>query len=246
MRRRRPDLGRGMHDPRCHLIRRLQPEPREGRKNAIGKFVEIGLVILRRLAVLDRIPEGEVHGLRIEHRAGRRGHRGGHEIERRGQRRRIPGHLLAVGGRQHLAAHLLEDVVDAGAGLGDGTRQRRRIGAVAAFAVFGHVVRRGRIGDEAAHRPHRWIGKAAGDRAEAARQRIVAAGIEDHDVDRGFREGHLLHHQIDRNGLDIDIAFARDPGVNRNEIIGAGDLQPRARHRRTARLRRRPRPPAAR
>ena len=68
----------------------------------------------------------------------------------------------------------------------------------------------------------------AGARAEPARQvrrqRIVAAGVEENDV--GPRVGlHAAQHQIEIDGAEIEIGLGLDLGVDRHEIVLAGDLQ---------------------
>ncbi len=73
--------------------------------------------------------------------------------------------------------------------------------AVAVIAIDRDFARRRRIGDEGALGLGADLGEALGgrDRAEVAGQRVVAAGIQDHDVHAAVRIGHLLQHQVGRD-----------------------------------------------
>src|SRR6185503_8121040 len=82
---------------------------------------------------------------------------------------------------------------------------------------------RGRIADEAAARrvdPR----QAARARAEAAGQRIVAAGIEEHQVDRVAGELHLAENAGGADRLQLDVAFSLDLGADRQQKILTVDL----------------------
>ena len=126
--------------------------------------------------------------------------------------------------------------------LGQRGRERR----VAALAVERDVARLRRVGDERADaRLHLRQPLADGGRARAhgarqvARQRIVAAGIEEHDVGLALAlELHLLEHEVDaRRPRSRDRAR---PAGWRPPAPGSCGPTPaaRGRHRRT-----RPRPP---
>ena len=75
-------------------------------------------------------------------------------------------------------------------------------------------------GETAAHR--------ARARAHGARQvlgqRIVPAGIEEHQVGLGAAL-HLLQHQIDRHGLEVEIALGVETGIDRGDVVLPRHLQ---------------------
>jgi hypothetical protein len=59
-----------------------------------------------------------------------------------------------------------------------------------------------------------------------ARQRIVATGIEEDDVGLALAlELHLPQHEVQGHGFEIEIALVYELGVDRNEVIAAGDLE---------------------
>ena len=58
----------------------------------------------------------------------------------------------------------------------------------------------------------------------ASAERIVAAGVEDDEVELRARALHLAQHQIDIHHLKIDIGLARRVGVDRHQIIRAAHL----------------------
>ena len=66
------------------------------------------------------------------------------------------------------------------------------------------------------------------DAGEVARQRIVAAGVEEQDVGLGLAL-HGLLHEIETHGLDAQCGGARKLGVHRHEVVHARDLQAVAR-----------------
>jgi hypothetical protein len=55
-------------------------------------------------------------------------------------------------------------------------------------------------------------------------ERIVAAGVEDHDVERVLRRVHHRQHQVDVDRAELDLVFARDVGVHRDEVVAAPGL----------------------
>ena len=63
----------------------------------------------------------------------------------------------------------------------------------------------------------------------AGAERIVAAGVEDHDLQPRARALHLPQHDIDIDHLEIDIGLAHRIGADRHQIIGAADLHAVAR-----------------
>ena len=156
------------------------------------------------------------------------------EIELARQRRVVPGHLLAGGGCKHVAAHLDHHGRQRAAGLAHGLGQRRREGRVARRAVHRHVAGLGRVGDERPdarlqlRKPLAECRRARAHAArERARQRVVAAGIEEDDV--GLRlapELHLLQDEVDRHGLEVEIALARELRVDRDQEVAPAHLQP--------------------
>jgi hypothetical protein len=55
-------------------------------------------------------------------------------------------------------------------------------------------------------------------------ERIVATGVEDHEVEARAGSLHLPRHKADVHHLEIDVGLARRIGANRHQIIGAADL----------------------
>ena len=108
-------------------------------------------------------------------------------------------------------------------------RQRRRERAVLAVAIGGRGAGLGRIGDQDVRAGRLDLGEALPDRPRGHRplhglgKRIVAAGIEDHEPQ--FL-GRLDRDQdaVERERLVIDVGVAFQPGIDRNQIIGAVDL----------------------
>ena len=90
-----------------------------------------------------------------------------------------------------------------------------------------------RVGNEGAD-PRLHVGQAAADAGRAgshgtgeiARQRVVATGIEEDDVGLAFAlELHLPQHEVQGHGLEIEVALVYELGIDRNEVIAAGDLE---------------------
>ena len=81
--------------------------------------------------------------------------------------------------------------------------------------------RRGRIGDEQAR-----IGIDARQALRAVRvDRIVAAGIEDDDVEIAAAGGHGINHRERRHRAALDVLQAAKLGADRQEVILAVDLR---------------------
>jgi hypothetical protein len=166
-----------------------------------------------------------------------------HEIERAVDRRaRHPGLLHPLGGALHLQPDLVERIENAQAGLADGVRERPRIGAVAGGAVLRDAAGLGGKGDQSAlgglhlRKPaagvaHPIVLGVAGapDREAPPAERVVAAGIEDDDVELGAGALHLAQHQIGGEHLEVDVGLLGRVGVDRNEIVLATDLHAVAR-----------------
>ena len=130
------------------------------------------------------------------------------------QRRALPRNLPPAGVPGHADAHLLEQLLDRQPRLPDRDEQMLRVSAIVAGAVFGHRPRRcGKRNQRARGRIH--LRKALRPGTEAARERIVAAGIEDHDVERISRRIHFREHQIRVERVILDLVFALDLGTSR-------------------------------
>lgn len=102
--------------------------------------------------------------------------------------------------------------------------QRLGVGAVGAFAVLGDAAGTGRIVDQRAARrldPR----QAARNRAEAAGEGIVAAGVEQHQIDAGLRVFHVVEHRLQAEALLRDVLLAFDQRVDRRQVVLAADLQ---------------------
>ena len=169
-------------------------------------------------------------GRRLGQRSRRRGQM---KIEIAGQRRVVPRHLLAVGHAEHLLAHVDHDGGEVAPGRLDALGQRRRERRIASRAVERHVAGLRRVGDEGAD-PRLHLRQAAADagraRAHRARQvapqRIVAAGVEEHDVGLGFAlQLHLLEHEIQRHRLEIEIALVLQLRIDRHQVVAPAHLQ---------------------
>ena len=60
--------------------------------------------------------------------------------------------------------------------------------------------------------------------AKAARQRIVAAGVQNHDADASWCDIKRFRYLFDRNQAVIDVGLIRHIGFNRHKIIHATHL----------------------
>ena len=196
--------------------------PREGGIDALGVIGEIRLIVGGDRAVLDRLPDQRFGGYG--------GGQGGEFGARRGeveipahQGRLLPGRLLLVGGLQHRLANPLEHQLRRQAGHLHGLRQSQHIGAVVSQTIDRDFPRSGGIGDQAARRrvhPR----QAPRRRAGARRERIVAAGVEDHEVHSVFGELHLFENEARADRLDGDFPLLFDVRPERNEVVLAADL----------------------
>ena len=96
---------------------------------------------------------------------------------------------------------------------------------VVARTIARHFTWGCRVGEQrAGRRLHRR--KAHSRIAEAARERVVAAGVEDHDIDP---RSCALHHRQHAGGvhrLIFDFIFAAYIGTYRNQKIPIVDLHP--------------------
>ena len=103
-------------------------------------------------------------------------------------------------------------------------RQRLGVGAVAVGAVLRDVAGLRRKGNQRAlRRLH--LREPAGGRAQAASaERIVAAGVEDDEIELGAGALHLAQHQIGVEHLEVDVGLLGRIGVDRHEIIRAAHL----------------------
>ena len=155
------------------------------------------------------------------------------EEEIPGQRRMVPRHLLAVGLLDYLLPDPGQHLADLQARgvyvLQQGGRER----AVRTLAVQRHVVRLGGIGDQGAdaaadpRQPAADGGRAGRPHAarQVARQRIVAAGIQQHDV--GARLAlQLIEDGVQLDCLEIQVRLVLQLGIHRHQVVGAAHLQP--------------------
>jgi hypothetical protein len=63
-------------------------------------------------------------------------------------------------------------------------------------------------------------------RAALAAERVVAAGVEDHDVDAAARRRHAAEHEAEVDAGDRNLVFAADLGVDRDQVVAVAQLQP--------------------
>src|SRR5690348_9415225 len=108
-------------------------------------------------------------------------------------------------------------------------QQRSGEGAVAALAVERDVAGLSREGD---HHADRLVDprKAAADLDRAARcgkrggERVVAAGIEEYHRDAAVAL-ELFEHEVELDGLEVEIGIRLELGVHRREEVLAVDLE---------------------
>ncbi len=180
-----------------------------------------------RPGVVEHLQRGQPRQLRRLVRLGRK------EVERLGAERVVGAWLLPVGGvLEHRIADLAEQEVELEAGLLDVLEQGGGIGAVRPVAVDRDIARTGREGDhrvarQVVHARHAVADQAGPDRAQHPAQllgeRVVAAGVEDHQAEL-LRLGDLAHHQVERQGLVEQVALALEGGIDRQQVVLAGDL----------------------
>ena len=155
------------------------------------------------------------------------------EIERLGAERIVGARLLPVGGLlEHRVADLAEQEIELEPRLLDVLEQGLGVGAVRPGAVDRDVARPGRERD---HRVARQVVHAretvadqpgtdrAQDPAQLLCERIVAAGVDDHEAEL-LRLRDLAHHEVERQGLVEQVALALEGGIDRQQVILAGDL----------------------
>ena len=69
-------------------------------------------------------------------------------------------------------------------------------------------------------------GETPGRAAELPLERIVAARIQDHDVDPILCLGHLPEQEIHVDGGDSGGSLGIDLGVDRDQIVASADRRP--------------------
>ena len=136
--------------------------------------------------------------------------------------------MAALAVTPHVGTHLFEHVLHFGATLAHGGKQMLGVEAVLPVTVAGHGTRTGGKRDERAHRRvHLRQTRAAA--AKAARERVVAASVQDHDVGAVARRLHLV-----QNGLGIhrsvgDFVLTVDGRSHGYQVVAALDLHAMAR-----------------
>ena len=191
---------------------------------------EVCLVGRYFVAVLDRLPQGQLHRPRVEGRRGLRRRRQlrlnvdrdvalrRNEIEVADHRAFLPGRLLAAGLLMHAHADPLEGVLQLQARLLDHRGQGRGVGTVRPHAVGRQLPGRRRIGDVGpGRRIH--LGQTPARRAKRPLVGIVPAGIQDHYIQAVAGNVHLGQHPLGADRLDIQIALALDRGIERYQVV---------------------------
>ena len=149
------------------------------------------------------------------------------EVERAVDRRvGHPGLLLAAGRLLHLDADAVEHVQRVQSGLAHDPAQRRGVRAVTSGPVAGDVAGLRRIRDHRAFRRLHRRQSLRGPANAVAAERVVAAGIEDDDVQLRPCPLHLLEHQLGVDHLEIEVLQARRVGVHRHQPVRPGHLHP--------------------
>ncbi len=84
-----------------------------------------------------------------------------------------------------------------------------------------------RVARQVLHARETVADQARADRPEGAPQllgqRVVAAGVEDHQA-QSLGLGDLAQHQVERQRLVQQVALALERGVDRQQVVLAGDL----------------------
>ncbi len=154
--------------------------------------------------------------------------RSGIEVELAGERRVLPGRLPIARHLQHLPPRAPEHVLEYQPRHWNGGGERGAVGAVRPVAVEGDLARRRGEGDETA-RGRTDRGETAGDRAAPASERVVAACVEDDDVDAACCALHGLENIAEAHAFDRHLRLVLDLGCDRNEVVVARDLHAVAR-----------------
>ena len=141
-----------------------------------------------------------------------------------------PGKLALVGLLVDLGAHLGHRLLDLDAGLGDVVDQRAGERAVVAFLT----VERGLPGAGGKRNQRAFAGLHFGEallhrhaagrvRLDLGGERIVAAGIEEHQLDLGVAHG-LVERQVDIDRRpQLDVHLRLDVGIDRQQVVGTAD-----------------------
>ena len=121
----------------------------------------------------------------------------------------LPRHLLSSRGAHdpdpHVFEHLFHRLMHLAYGLG----KSLGVGTVAAIAVGSHGAGSRRVGDEDSRRRVH-AGQPMVDRTHAAGERVVAARVENDDVEAVACVAHLFDHPVRAHCLDLHITLALD------------------------------------
>ena len=142
------------------------------------------------------------------------------------QRGRHPRHLAAAGFPLHPHQHLFEHLLQAEARGTHGRQQVLGVGTVAARAVLRDRTRRGGVGNESTHRA---IHPRQSPAAEATGKGVVAAGIENHDIETVAGGLHRPQHGVGVHALVRNFEFLANIHADGNQVILALELDPVAR-----------------
>ena len=139
------------------------------------------------------------------------------------ERRRVPRRLLLLRLALDAFAHALEHDLDGKVGNLDVLEDVLGVDAVAAEAVRGHRARRGRVGDERPRgRAH--LREARARHLEARGEGIVAAGVEDEEVEARLRAVHAVEDLADLDREERHVFLAAHGGVDRDEVVAILEL----------------------
>ena len=67
------------------------------------------------------------------------------------------------------------------------------------------------------------------DRTHAAGEWVIAAGVQNHDVEAIARVTHLLDHPVRADRFDLHVALPLDARGGRDQVVAAAELHPVAR-----------------
>lgn len=161
---------------------------------------------------LDALPDVTQHRRCGRRRRGNRGSSrrtpAGHEVEITGQRRGLPGNLVVARGTCHLAANVLEDLFNGQGGrcicLSNSpvNKPLRPSPSAAVLPRAGH-----RIGDQTTLGRVHLCQTTTAHGTESPFEGIVAAGIEDHDIELTGGEliEHAVHVQLDSTRIEVSL-----------------------------------------